>query len=66
MENNPSYADGLRDGKIQALEDITAVQSARIDDHSKRLAIIERIIWALAGIIAFIQVWPAVQGLISG
>ena len=58
MENNPSYADGLRDGKIQALEQITAMQSGRLDDHGKRLAIVERIIWALGGIIAFIEVWP--------
>ena len=65
MENHPNYADGLRDGKIQALEQITSQQGRRLDDHSDRLRIIERIIWALAGIIAFVQLWPQIQRLLT-
>lgn len=61
-----NYADGLRDGEIKALQEIMAKHQQRLDDHSNRLRIIERIIWAMAGIIAFIQFLPYLQKFSGG
>lgn len=60
-----SYEDGLRDGKIEALEDVAASHKDRLDHHSSRLRMLERIIWALAGIVGFIEFWPKIQMFIQ-
>lgn len=65
MENHPDYADGLRDGQIQALEKITAQHDLRLNDHADRLRVLERIVWALGGIIAFVQFWPHIQRILT-
>ena len=59
------YDDGLRDGQIQALEKITAQHHDRLNDHSDRLRVLERIAWILVGVIGFIQVWPALEKLLT-
>lgn len=65
MEHHPDYGDGLRDGKIQALEQITGQHHDRLNDHGQRLAVLERIAWALMGIIALVQLWPALTRFLS-
>ena len=65
MEANPSYADGLRDGKIQAIEEMQARQNIRLDDHSARLRVLERVAWILVGVIGFIQIWPTLERIVS-
>ena len=53
------YEAGLRDGKIQALEDITASQSDRLDKHDGRISNLERATYAVLGIVVFVQTYPA-------
>ena len=65
MEHHPDYADGLRDGQIQSLEKITAQHHDRLNDHSDRLRVLERIAWALLGIIGFIELWPKIAELLQ-
>ncbi len=61
MEPIPTYADGLRDGKIVAVEDMNVVQNARLSKHDSRIAVLERVAWILAGATAVIQFAPAIR-----
>lgn len=53
-----TYEDGLRDANISALRDIAAAHKERLDHHSGRLRLLERIIWGSAGIFVLISLWP--------
>ncbi len=63
--NDRTYDDGLRDGQIKALEQIAAAHKDRLDAHSGRIRLLERVMWALGGIVAFIELWPKIEGLIK-
>lgn len=62
----PDYKDGLRDGQILALERIAQEHKNRLDNHADRLRTLERVVWALGGIVAFIEFWPKVKDLLGG
>lgn len=55
-----TYDDGLRDGKIKSLEDISVKHSTRMDGHSKRMRSQEKVTWMMMGIIGLIQIVPAI------
>jgi hypothetical protein len=65
MDYAPTYADGLRDGQLKAIEDMQAKQNARLDDHSKRITAVERVAWILVGVVGLIQFSPAVRGFLG-
>lgn len=58
-----SYEEGVRDGKIEALEQIVARHEKRFDVHEGRLRIMERILYGLIGALALIEFMPAFQKL---
>ncbi len=60
-----SYDDGLRDGKIQAIEHMQSLQNERLDDHASRLRVLERVAWITLGVIGFIQVWPTLERILQ-
>ena len=45
--NERTYEDGLRDGKIAALEKVAANHKERLDHHSNRLRTLERVAYCL-------------------
>jgi hypothetical protein len=61
MATDKTYEDGLRDGKLEAIEVSMGQHSDRLDEHSKRLSILERACWITLGIVATIQFIPAAQ-----
>lgn len=60
-----TYDEGRRDGQIQALEEIAKDHKARLDSHSDRLRTLERIIWALSGALAVLQLLPKLLDLVK-
>ena len=54
-----TYEDGLRDGRISALEEISGQHRDRLDSHSTRLRRMERIMWGGGGMILLIQLIPS-------
>ena len=64
-ETHRSYEDGLRDGKIEALEKIAGDHGGRLDSHSRRLRLLERIMWAGGGIVVFIEIAPQFKALLA-
>lgn len=61
MADNNDYEAGLRDGRIEAIEQMQAHQNRRLDDHSDRLRSQERVVYGLIGAIALIEIIPAVK-----
>ena len=61
-----TYDDGLRDGKIQSLEDMAGYQNKRLDGHSGRLSNLERTSYLMIGAIVFIEFFPQLKGLFGG
>jgi hypothetical protein len=60
-----SYEEGLRDGRIDALERMVSHHNDRLDHHERRLQMIERIIYAMVGALALVELLPALKGILS-
>lgn len=65
MEANPTYADGLRDGQIQAIEKMQVAQNVRLDDQGKRISVLEKFAWVLGGVVLVVQFAPAVRNFLG-
>jgi hypothetical protein len=55
-----TYEDGLIEGRLVALENIAAAHKDRLDGQSRRLRLLEKIVWATGGIMVFLQSWPVI------
>lgn len=61
-----SYQDGRRDGKIEALEHMQGKQNDRLDAHSRRLTVLERVAYVLLAVVGLIQFAPAFKAFLNG
>ncbi len=50
-----SYEEGLRDGKIKALEEMVTRHDERLDKHENRIGTLEKVAYSLIGAIALMQ-----------
>lgn len=62
-EVHHSYDDGVRDGRLLALENTQAKHSERFDKVEGRLSTLERVAYALLGIIGVLQFIPIVHSI---
>jgi len=60
-DNTDAYQEGLRDGKIDALERTTQKHSERLDNHDVRLTAQERIVYAVGLAFLFLQALPIIK-----
>jgi hypothetical protein len=60
-----TYADGLRDGKIDALKESHAVLGDRVSTIEKIQQVQQRIVWGLVGAITLLQVAPSINTLLQ-
>ncbi len=60
-----TYEQGVADGKIEALEKIQGKHEQRLNHHSERLRITERILYAVIGVGVFMQLYPSLQKLFN-
>ena len=65
MVDKKTYEQGVIEGEIKTLTELGITQTSRINDHSKRLRILEKAMWVTAGIVLFVQLSPAVKSLLS-
>ena len=56
-----NYADGLQDGQIELLRQTVGGHDVRLNSHSQRLVILERIMWSLGGILVFLELFPKIS-----
>ena len=62
--SDSEYQDGLREGRLRALEESEANHGRRLDMHERRLTAQERITYALLGAIALVQILPVLKDLL--
>ena len=62
--DDASYDEGRRDGRIGTLETMVQHQNRRIDDVMASLKTIERIVYGLIGAIALIELVPALKAFV--
>jgi len=55
-----TYEDGVRDGQINAIEKMLSDHKGRLDNHSMRLRILERVVWGMLGAIALLEILPKI------
>lgn len=63
-----SYDDGVRDGAIAALEQITAKHSQRMDKHSQRIGRLDRFFYIGSGVVVtinFFLAFPEIKNLLG-
>ncbi len=67
-----AYEDGLRDGKIEAIEQMQVHQNGRLDTFAKqfekcdaRLRLQEKVVWGLIGAIALVQFLPELKKVLG-
>jgi len=63
---NKTYDDGLRDGKIQAIEDIEIRQNERLDNHGTRISNLEKALYGVMAIVVFIEFAPQLKAFFGG
>ena len=63
MANEPikTYEDGLRDGRLERLVGQMDDHQGRLNNHSQRLSRIEKVMYGLIGVVAFINIWPVIK-----
>jgi hypothetical protein len=60
-----AYEEGLRDGKIKALEAGADRQMQMIEAHDKRITCLEKIAWVAAGVTLAVQLGPQIANFIE-
>ena len=65
MAPDHDYEAGLRDGRLQAVENMLADHGDRLDQHSSRLSKLEKVSYIVLGVVLVIQFYPALQAFFS-
>jgi len=60
-----TYEDGLRDGRLDKIEEKIVGHEVRMNHHSQRIRMLEMIAWAMFGIVALIEFVPRLESAIS-
>ena len=55
------YDEGLRDGKIIAIENMQLAQNIRLDGHDQRISNLERVAYIVLGIVMFLEFAPQLK-----
>ena len=66
VEHGPDYEEGVREGRLRALEMARQEHHERLDKHERRLTALERVAWALLGASALLQFPQVLSWLKAG
>ena len=59
--HNNDYEEGMRDGRLKAIEHRINIQDVKMDNHERRLAYLERIVWGVFGVMFLSTIWPKLE-----
>lgn len=65
MTTDVGYKEGLRDGKIHAIEDMQVVQNERLKEHNGRISKLERVSYIILGIAGVMQFGPSITSMFT-
>ena len=60
-----TYAEGVRDGQLAAIETVVGEHKYRLDSHSARIRSLEKIMWIMAGVLGVLQFMPTVMAVVK-
>ena len=63
--HNGDYEEGMRDGRLAALERRIDTHDRVRDNHERRLVYLERIVWGVFGVMFLSTIWPRLEVLFS-
>ena len=64
-EMTEDYREGLRDGEIHAIKEMQKSQNNRLDDHDKRLSVLERVTYMVLGMIVLLEFLPTIKTVLG-
>ena len=65
LPHNSDYEEGMRDGRLKAMEHRLDSHDRVKDNHERRLVYLERIVWGCFGILFLSSVWPSIEGMLN-
>ena len=65
QEMTDEYREGLREGQILALQEVQKAHNNRLNEHSKRISVLERTTYMILGAILFIQIFPTLKNILN-
>jgi hypothetical protein len=63
--HNSDYQEGMRDGRLQAMEHRLDRHDEIKIDHEKRLVSLERIVAGFVAIVFLSTIWPGLEGMFN-
>jgi hypothetical protein len=65
IEHTSDYEEGLRDGRLKALEHRIALHEIKADNHERRLMYLEKIVAGFVAIVFLSTIWPKLEAMLS-
>ena len=59
------YEEGMRDGRLKAMEHRLDGHDKVRDNHERRLVYLERIVWGVFGVMFLSTIWPKLEVMFS-
>jgi len=59
------YEDGVREGRLRSMEKEHGRINSITDNHERRLILIERVIYGMAGVLFLSAVWPELRHIVQ-
>ena len=59
------YEEGMRDGRLKAMEHRLDGHDQVRDNHERRLVYLERIVWGVFGVMFLSTIWPKLEVMFS-
>ena len=63
--HNSDYEEGMRDGRLKAIEHRISLHETKADNHERRLIYLERIVWGVFGVMFLSTLWPKLEVMFS-
>ena len=65
LAHNSDYEEGMRDGRLKAMESRLDKHDVVKDNHERRLIYLERIVWGVFGVMFLSTVWPKLEVMLG-
>lgn len=63
--SDKTYDDGVIKGRMDAIEKFVGSNTKRLDHHSRRLTVLERVMYMTFGAVMFLQLLPVLKAAVG-
>jgi hypothetical protein len=65
IEHTSDYEEGLRDGRLKALEHRISLSEDKAHNHERRLMYLEKIVAGFVAIVFLSTIWPKLESMLD-